>query len=71
MTVFGAIAVSVMVLAYALEGRHTAFVCAFAAACAASSAYGFLIGSIPFGLAEAVWAVVALRRLTHRAVTLP
>jgi hypothetical protein len=70
-TVFGAIAVSAMVLAYSLETRHRAFVGAFAAACAASSAYGFLIGSIPFGLAEAVWAVVALRRLTHRAVTLP
>lgn len=71
MTVFGAIAVSAMVLAYALERRHRAFVGGFAAACAASSAYGFLIGSIPFGLAEAVWAVVALRRLTHRAATLP
>ncbi len=71
MTVFGAIAVSAMVLAYALERRHRAFVGVFAAACAASSAYGFLIGSIPFGLAEAVWALLALRRLTHRAVTLP
>lgn len=70
MTVFGAIPVSAMVLAYAFEGRHRAFVGASAAACAGSSAYGFLIGSIPFGLAEAVWAVVALRRLTHRAVTL-
>lgn len=69
MTVFGAIAVSAMVLAYALERRHRVFVGAFAGACAASSAYGFLIGSIPFGLAEAVWAVVALRRLRHRAVT--
>jgi hypothetical protein len=70
-TVFGAIAVAAMVVAYALEGRHRLFVGVFAAACAASSAYGFLIGSIPFGLAEAVWAVVALRRLTHRATTLP
>jgi hypothetical protein len=70
-TAFGAIAVSTMVLAYALERRHRAFVGVFAAACAASSAYGFLIGSIPFGLAEAVWALVALRRLGRRAVTLP
>jgi len=46
-TVFGAIAVSAMVLAYALERRHRAFVGVFAAACAASSAYGFLIGAFP------------------------
>jgi hypothetical protein len=59
-----------MVLAYALEGRHRAFVGLFAAGCAASSAYGFLIGSIPFGLAEAVWSLAALRRLRHKAVTL-
>ena len=63
MTVFGAVALSAMVVAYALEGRHQVFVGLFAAACAASSAYGFLIGSIPFGLAEAVWCLVALRRL--------
>ena len=60
-----------MVLAYALEGRHRAFVALFAAGFAASNAYGFLIGSIPFGLAEAVWSLAALRRLRHRAVTLP
>lgn len=67
MTVFGAVAVSAMVLAYALEGRHRIFVGIFAAGCAASSAYGFLIGSIPFGLAEALWSVLALRRLRRRA----
>jgi hypothetical protein len=65
-TVFGAVAVSAMVVAYALEGRHRIFVGLFAAACAASSAYGFLIGSIPFGLVEAVWGLVALQRLRRR-----
>jgi hypothetical protein len=62
-TVFGAVALSAMVLAYALESRHRIFIGLFAAGCAASSAYGFLIGSIPFGLAEAVWSLAALRRL--------
>ena len=42
------------------------FVGLFATACAASSAYGFLIGSVPFGPAEAVWSLVALRRLKRR-----
>jgi hypothetical protein len=61
--VLGAVAVSAMVLAYALEARHRAFVGVFAVACAASSVYGFLIGSLPFGVVEAVWSVVAVRRL--------
>ncbi len=67
MNVLGAVAVSAMVLAYALEARHRAFVGVFAAACAASSVYGFLIGSLPFGLAEAVWSAAALRRLRTRS----
>jgi hypothetical protein len=41
-------------------------VIAFAAACALGSIYGFLQGAWPFGLVEAVWAVVALRRWIAR-----
>jgi hypothetical protein len=55
-----------MVTAYALERRHRGFVLAFACGCALSSAYGFAIGSIPFGVVEAVWAAVALRRFATR-----
>lgn len=62
LTLFGAISVSLMLLFYALEHRASAFVLAFAAACAASSAYGFAQGAWPFGVVEAVWTVVALRR---------
>lgn len=51
-----------MMLMYALEHRHRAFVAAFAAGCALSSSYGFLSGAWPFGVVEAVWTVVAVRR---------
>jgi hypothetical protein len=34
----------------------------FACACHLGSAYGFLQGAWPFGVLEATWAVVALRR---------
>ena len=47
---------------YALEKRSHWFTLAFAGACALGSAYGFLQGAWPFGLVEAVWAVVALYR---------
>jgi hypothetical protein len=39
---------------------------AFAAACALGSVYGFLQGAWPFGLVEAIWAGVALRRWSFR-----
>ncbi len=62
LTLFGAVAVTVMLLCYALEARSPWFVLAFAAACLASSAYGFLQGAWPFGVVEAIWSLVALRR---------
>ena len=62
LTLYGLFAVSAMLLCYALEERSHWFVLAFAAACALGSAYGFLQGAWPFGLVEAIWAVVALRR---------
>ncbi len=58
-----------MLIAYALEDRSRAFVLLFAAACAASSAYGFLAGTWPFGIVEAVWTAVALRRWAGRKST--
>ncbi|TAJ19960.1 MAG: hypothetical protein EPO65_05205 [Dehalococcoidia bacterium] len=66
LTLFGATAVSLMLLFYALEHRGPVFVLAFAVACAASSAYGFAQGAWPFGVVEAVWTVVALRRWWQR-----
>jgi hypothetical protein len=37
-------------------------------ACALGSIYGFLQGAWPFGVVEAVWALVALRRWYRKAV---
>ncbi len=62
LTLFGLIAVTAMLVSYALERRSPWFILAFAAACALGSVYGFLQGAWPFGLVEAVWSVVALRR---------
>ena len=66
LTVYGAVSVTLMMLAYALESRAAMFVLIFAGACLASSAYGFLQGAWPFGLVEAVWAAVALWRWRQR-----
>jgi hypothetical protein len=62
LTVYGACAVTFMVLMYALERRGPQFVLAFAGGCALSSSYGFMAGTWPFGIVEAIWSVVAVRR---------
>ena len=66
LTLFGAAAVTVMLVAYACERRARWWVLIFAIACVASSAYGFLAGAWPFGVVEGVWALVALRRWWDR-----
>ena len=64
LTLFGLFAVIAMLVSYALERRSSWFILAFALSCGLGSAYGFLLGSWPFGLVEAVWSLVALRRWT-------
>jgi hypothetical protein len=66
LSVFGLFAVTAMLAAYALEERSPWFTLAFACACALGSLYGFLQGAWPFGLVEAVWALVALRKWRRR-----
>lgn len=62
LTVYGATAVTAMVVMYALEKRGRGYVLGFAVACVASSIYGFLVGAWPFGVVELVWAGVAVSR---------
>jgi hypothetical protein len=62
LTAFGLFAVTAMLVFYALEKRSPWFIFAFAVACVLGSIYGFLQGAWPFGMVEAVWFVVALRR---------
>jgi hypothetical protein len=66
LTIFGALAVSAMLVFYALEARSAWFLLAFAGACLASSAYGFLQGAWPFGIVELVWSGIALGRWRGR-----
>jgi hypothetical protein len=61
-TIYGVCALTFMMGMYALEARGRGFVLAFAVGCALSSSYGFLSGAWPFGVVEAIWTVIALRR---------
>jgi hypothetical protein len=70
LTIFGLIAVILMLVFYALEKRSRWYILGFAAACVLGSTYGFLQGAWPFGVIEAVWSLVAIRRwrLTAKSV---
>jgi len=62
LSAFGLFAVTAMLVTYALEARSHWFILAFPVACALGSIYGFRQGAWPFGLVEAVWSAVAVRR---------
>ena len=62
LSAFGLFAVTAMVLCYAFEDRNPWFILGFAVSCVLGSIYGFLQGAWPFGLVEAIWAIVAARR---------
>ena len=62
LSIFGLFAVTAMLVCYTLEKRSPWFILAFALSCGLGSAYGFLQGAWPFGIVEAVWSGVAVRR---------
>ena len=62
LSLFGLVAVTLMVVFYALEKRSRWCILGFAAACILGSVYGFLQGAWPFGAVEAIWAVIAVWR---------
>ena len=59
---FGLFSVTAILVTYSLEKRSSWFILAFAVSCLLGSTYGFLQGARPFGLVEAIWAIVAARR---------
>jgi len=71
LTLYGVLALSFMMTMYAFERRGNGYVLAFAVGCALSSAYGFASGAWPFGVVEAVWTVIALRRWHRGGRELP
>ena len=66
LTLFGSIAVAIMLGSYWLEPRSRWFVLSFAVASAATSAYSGLVQAYPITAIEAVWALVALQRFLQR-----
>jgi hypothetical protein len=59
---YGLAAVFLMMFFYFMEGRKRYWTLAFALACGLASSYGFLQGAWPFGIAEGIWALLAIQK---------
>ncbi len=66
LTLFGSIAVSIMMLSYSLESRSKWYVLIFASASAATSVYSGLAGVYPITVIEAIWSAIAIHRFATR-----
>lgn len=71
LTIYGLISVALMLLFYSQEERSNWFVLAFALSCVLASIYGFLQGAWPFGMVEAIWSFVAVKRWRQRSKSKP
>lgn len=66
LTVFGAIAVSIMFISYWTEERSKWLVLVFALGSALTSLYSGLAEVYPITVIEGLWALVAVRRFAKR-----
>jgi hypothetical protein len=62
LTAYGVVSLTFMMTMYALERRGRLFILLFALGCLLSSIYGFLANAWPFGVIEAIWSLIAIRR---------
>ena len=66
LTLFGSIAVVIMMISYWLEHRSKWFVLLFSFGCATTSAYSVLVQAFPITVIEGIWALVAVQRFVKR-----
>jgi len=66
----GPAAVVIMVVSYALVSRYPIFILVFSAGCLLASFCAWLIGSVPFRIAEGLWGADCLPALLDKAYRL-
>lgn len=62
LNIYGVIALLAMLFFYSREGRGSVYTLLFALSCVASSVYGFLAGTWPFGIIEFIWFIFSFRK---------
>ena len=66
LTLFGSIAVTIMMASYWLEPRSKWFILLFAGGSAATALYSGLVEVYPITVIEALWTLVALQRFLRK-----
>ena len=66
LTIFGSIAVTIMLLSYWLESRSKWMVLVFAIGSALTSVYSGLAEVYPITVIEGIWALAAMQRFVSR-----
>ena len=66
LTLFGSIAVAIMLLSYWLEASSKWMVLVFAAGSALTAAYSGLAEVYPITVIEALWSAIAVQRFARR-----
>jgi hypothetical protein len=59
---FGSAVLILMMVFYLKESKSPRYTLLFGVMCIGSSAYGFMAGTWPFGVIEAVWAVFSFNK---------
>ncbi len=67
LTLFGSIAVSIMLVSYWLEPRSRWFILAFAGGSLATAVYSGLAEVYPISVIEGLWTLAALQRFLKRS----
>ncbi len=62
LNILGAIDLAIMLIFYAMEPKSRNYTLLFGLTCIGSSVYGFLSGTWPFGVIEAIWTILALKK---------
>ena len=62
LSLFGLFSVTLMMLFYSYERKSHWCILGFSFSCALGSLYGFLQGAWPFGIVEAIWAIIAFNK---------
>ena len=65
LNIYGIVVLLAMLYFYLREVRGSFYTLLFALSCVASSVYGFLAGTWPFGIIEFIWFVFSFRKYVN------
>ncbi|MHB8360463.1 MAG: hypothetical protein ACYDAO_06455 [Thermoplasmataceae archaeon] len=65
LNLYGSAVLILMLIFYLREDKSTMFTFLFGVTCIGSSVYGFLAGTWPFGVIEAVWGIFSFNKFRN------